>query len=62
MRNSQHATRNLQLADYLLKVHLLTLSLKLFPETGSPSQNIFVVKKNLLKNVTFQILYFTPVS
>ena len=45
-----------------IKVHLLTLSLKLFPETEGPSHNFFVVKKNLLKNVTFQILYFTPVS
>ena len=44
-----------------IKVNLLTLSLKLFPETGSPSHNFFVVKK-LLKNVTLQILYFTPVS
>ena len=28
-----------------IKVHSLTLSLKLFPETGSPSHNFFVVKK-----------------
>ena len=38
-----------------------SLRLKLFPETGSPSHNFFVVKK-LMKNITLQILYFTPVS
>ena len=35
-----------------IKVHSLTLGLKLFPETGSPSHNFFVVKKKLLKHVT----------
>ena len=39
-----------------IKVHLLTLSLKLFPETGSPSHNFFVVK-DTFKKCNLQILY-----
>ena len=35
---------------YVSKISLV--SLKLFPETGSPSHNFFVVKK-LLKNVNY---------